>query len=442
MSDRHRVVIVGGGFGGVFAARWLKRHDVDILLIDKTNHHLFQPLLYQVATAIISEGVIAPPLRWLFRKHENIKVALAEATSIDLDGRQVECVRSDGVSVSFAYDSLIVAAGAGSSYFGHDEFAPYAHTMKTVDDALNLRRRIFSAYELAELEEDPQKRAALMTFVVVGGGPTGVEVAGQLAELAHRALRKDFRSIDPADARVLLYNHGGEILATFGDRLSEKATKALTGKGVVVNANRSVVDVDAAGVCVEGPDGMERVAARTVVWAAGVEASPLSRQLGDATGADVDRSGRVSVQPDCTLPGRPEVFVIGDAMSLDGMPGVAEVAMQQGIYAARTIKRRVKGKKVLGPFKYRDLGSMATIGKAHAVVSVKGIRLSGRLGLFVWACAHLVFLTGFRNRIRAFASWVYSFGRSGRGERTMTMQSLPESDAYADAVRERQYDEA
>lgn len=438
-------MIVGGGFGGLFAARVLRRAAVGVTLIDRTNHHLFQPLLYQVATGILSAGAIAPPLRHLLRKHENTRVELAEVTGFNLEDRTVHARRLDSAALAFPYDSLIVAAGAGSSYFGHDEFAKHAPGMKTIDDALNLRRRLFSAFELAESESDRGLQQALMTFVVVGGGPTGVEVSGQIAELSRRTLVGEFRAIDPATASVLLFQGREEILATFGDRLSGKATAALERKGVRVHTRSHVVGVDALGVDVETPDGKKRIPARTVVWAAGVQASPLGRMLADATGAEVDRAGRVAVQPDCTLPGHPEVFAIGDMMSLDHLPGVAEVAMQQGIYAARTIKRRAEGKSPLGPFRYRDLGSMAVIGRGHAVVSFKGMRLSGRLGFLIWMMVHLFFLTGFRNRVRAFFSWMNSFIRKGRAERTITTHAvageaffLEQSSAVADAASSRE----
>jgi len=431
-SDRHRVVVVGGGFGGLFAARALGRAPVDVMLIDRTNHHLFQPLLYQVSTGVLSAGSIAPPLRHLLRKHKGTQVELAEVTGFDLEERTVQARRLDTTPLTFPYDTIIVSGGAGTSYFGHDEFAEHAPGMKTIDDALNLRRRIFSAFELAESESDPELKQAWMTFVVVGGGPTGVEIAGQIAELARRTLAGEFRTIDPAAATVLLFEGDDEILAKFGDRLSGRATTALEEKGVRVHPGTHVGGVDAHGVDVKTPDGEKRIPARTVVWGAGVQASPLARMLGEATGAEVDRAGRVAVAPDCTLPGHPEVFAIGDMMTLDRLPGVAEVAMQQGVYAARTIKRRVEGKGQLGPFRYRDLGSMAMIGKGHAVVSFKGIRLSGRLRFLTWMMVHLLFLTGFRNRVRAFFSWTNSFIRKGRAERTITTHAVSGVAFYTD----------
>ena len=431
-SGRHRVVVVGGGFGGLTAVRVMKRVPVDITLVDRTNHHLFQPLLYQVATGMLSEGTVAPALRDVLRDHPNVEVLLAEVRDFDLEGREVEAVRPDGRTIRFGYDSLVVAAGASSSYFGHDEFSVYAPPMKTIDDALNMRRRIFGAFEMAEVEDDPDERKAWMTFVVVGGGPTGVEVVGQIGELARRTLQKaNFGKIDPADARILLYDGGKEILAHFGDQLADLATEALEGLGVEVRTGTRVTGIDAHGVDVEGPDGDERVEARTVVWAAGVQASPLGARLGELVGQPADRSGRVPVEPDCTLKGHPEVFVIGDMMSLENLPGVVEVAMQQGIYVARTIKRRLNGHEPLGPFHYRDLGSIATIGKGKAVMSMRGMRLHGRPAFWAWLVIHLAFLTGMRNRLRAAGSWLSSFVGRSRGERTFTVHSVRSDRIYS-----------
>ncbi len=423
----HRVVIVGGGFGGLYAARFLRRAPVDITLVDRTNHHLFQPLLYQVAAGILSEGDIAPPLRGLFRRQKHVRVELAEVTDFDLDGRTVLARRPDGEPRTLPYDSLIVAAGAGSSYFGHDEFAPYALSMKTIDDALNLRRRVFGAFELAEIEPDPEQCRSWLTFVIVGGGPTGVEMAGQIAELSRRTLRRNFRSIDPASASILIVDGGKEVLASFGDRLSAKAAKALEKNGIEIRSQTRVTGVDSEGVVVQGPDGHGRIAARTVVWAAGVEASPLAQRLAEACGAECDRAGRIAVEADCTLRGHPQVFAIGDMMSLDRLPGVVEVAMQQGIYVGRTIGRRLRGKAPLQPFRYRDLGSLAVIGRGHAVVSFRGVRFGGRLGFVVWLLVHIAFLTGFFNRVRAFFHWSYSLATGARAERTMTVHSVSDN---------------
>ncbi len=422
-SDSHRVVIVGGGFGGLFAARGLRRAPVRVTLVDRHNHHLFQPLLYQVATGILSEGEIAPPIRNVLRRQKNLEVELAAVTSFDLEARTVTATRVDGRFIEIPYDSLIVAAGAGGSYFGHDEFSRWAPGMKTINDALELRGRIFGAFEMAELEQDPEQRAAWLTFVVVGGGPTGVEVAGQIAELSRRVLTNDFRQIDSRDARILLFDGGKAVLATFGDRLSGKAARGLERLGVELHMSSIVTSVDRDGVVIKSGDEERRIAAHTKVWAAGVEASPLARLLGEATGAEVDRDGRVGVLPDCTLPGHPEVFAIGDMMSLDQLPGVAEVAMQQGLHASSTIKRRLRGEESK-PFHYRDLGSMATISRFRAVVSFKGIRLSGFLGWMAWLFVHLAFLTGFKNRLTTIPRWAFTFIGNGRPERTITMQQV------------------
>jgi NADH dehydrogenase len=420
----HQVVIVGGGFGGLFATRFLRRSPVEVTLVDRVNHHLFQPLLYQVATGILSEGEIAPPIRHVVRHQRNVEVELAEVTSFDLEGRTVIAIRPDGEPYTIPYDSLIVGAGAGQSYFGHDEFSRWAPGMKTIDDALEIRGRILGAFEMAVLEEDPENRREWLTFVVVGGGPTGVEIAGQIAELSRRVLPKDFHRIDSHTARVLLFDGGKEILAGFGDRLSSKAARELGHLGVEIHTGSIVTNVDRHGVDVKGPDGeVQRVNARTKIWAAGVQASPLARMLAEATGAACDRAGRVAVQPDCSLPGHPEVFAIGDMAGLDGLPGVAEVAMQQGIHASRTIKRRLSGQRPT-PFRYRDLGSMATVSRFRAVVSFKGIRVAGFVGWLMWLFVHLAFLTGFRNRFVTILGWTLTFIGQGRSERTLTLQQV------------------
>ena len=422
-GDTHRVVVVGGCFGGLFAARTLKRAPVEVTLIDRVNHHLFQPLLYQVATGILSEGEVAPAIRSVLRRQHNLEVELAEVHGFDLDRRTLTAMRPDGPDLEFPYDSLIVAAGAGQSYFGHDEFSRWAPGMKTINDALELRGRILGAFELAELEQDPEKRDEWLTFVVVGGGPTGVEVAGQIAELSRRVLGDDFRKIDPRNARVLLFDGGEEVLAGFGDRLSAKAAKGLERLGVEIHTSSIVSDVDRNGVMVKSGDEERRIPARTKVWAAGVQASPLASMLGEASGASSDRAGRLEVLPDCTLPGHPEVFAIGDMVALDGLPGVAEVAMQQGIHASSTIKRRL-AEKDTKPFRYRDLGSMATISRFNAVVSFKGIRLSGFLGWLVWLFVHIAFLTGFKNRFATVLHWAVTFIGNSRPQRTITMQQI------------------
>lgn len=424
-APAHRVVIVGGGFGGLFAAKFLRRAPVQVTLIDRTNHHTFQPLLYQLATGILSEGAIAPALREVLRKHRNIRVELADVTGFDLQARTVTAVRPLGSALTIPYDSLIVAAGATGSYFGHDEFARFAPGVKTVDDALELRGRIFGAFEMAEIEENPDARRAWLTFAVIGAGPTGVEMAGQIAELSRRSLKQNFRRIDPAGARVLLFDAGEAPLPTFGDKLSAKATSQIERTGVQLRMRSSVTDVRPDAIVVQGPDGEERVACHTKVWSAGVQASPLGELLVEGTGAETDRAGRVQVLGDCTLPGHPEVFVVGDMMALNGLPGVAEVAMQSGIHAARAIKRRAQGEDAgAKPFHYRDLGSMATISRFRAIVSFKGIKVGGFIGWLMWAFVHLTFLTGFKNRWITLFKWLTAFIGSARDERTITMQQV------------------
>jgi NADH dehydrogenase len=423
-GSAHRVVIVGGGFGGLFAAKFLRRVPVEVTLIDRTNHHTFQPLLYQLATGILSEGAVAPPLREVLRKHRNLRVELADVTSIDLQSRTLTAAKPLGPALSVPYDSLIVAAGATGSYFGHDEFSRFAPGMKTVDDALELRSRIFGAFEMAELEEDPEARRTWLTFAVIGAGPTGVEMAGQIAELSRRSLKRNFRRIDPASARVLLFDGGEEPLATFGEELCAKATKEIERTGVELRMKSRVSDVKPDAIVVRGPDGEQRVPCHTKVWSAGVQASPLARMLAEATGAQTDRAGHVEVLPDCTLPGHPEVFVVGDMMSLNRLPGVAEVAMQSGIHAARTIKRRLKGDERSKPFTYRDLGSMATIARFRAIVSFRGIKVGGFIGWLMWAFVHLTFLTGFKNRWIALFKWLGSFVGASRDERTITWHQV------------------
>src|SRR5262244_3271241 len=348
----YRVVIVGAGFGGLFAARFLKRAPVEITLVDRTNHHLFQPLLYQVATGILPPGSVTAPTREVLRKHVNTKVELGDVVDVDLLEKTVAVVRPDGRRAALPYDSLVIAAGVGQSYFGHDEFAEWAPGMKTLADALDQRARIFGAFEMAELEDDPEIRRAWLTFAVVGGGPTGVEIAGQIAELSRRSLKHEFRRFDSGEVRVLLFEGGPEILATFGDNLSRKATNELEKIGVEIHLNSLVTHMDASGVDVKGADGsMQHFPSKTKIWAAGVSASPLAKMLADASGARCDRVGRVKVEPDCSLPGHPEVFVVGDMMNCNDLPGVAEVALQSGLHAAHVIRARVRNEAEPAPWR-------------------------------------------------------------------------------------------
>lgn len=420
----HHVVIVGSGFGGLFTTKALARDPVRVTLVASTGHHLFQPLLYQVATGVLSEGEVAPATREILRRQRNARVLLGTVTEIDL-AEGVVTSASPGGTVRIPYDSLVVAAGAGQSYFGNDHFARHAPGMKSIDDALELRGRIFGAFELAELSTDPDEIDQLLTFVVVGAGPTGVEMAGQIAELAHRALRGNFRHIDPSTARVILVDAVPTVLGTFGGDLPRKAAQRLREIGVELCLGQKVVDVDAQGVELEGPDGSRsRIPTRCTVWAAGVSASPLAAQLAEQTGASTDRAGRVAVEPDLTLPGRPEVFVIGDMMALDGLPGVAQVAMQGARHAADQIRRRLTGEPTGQPFRYHDKGSMATVSRFSAVAEVGRWRVAGFTAWLAWLAIHLVYLIGFKNRITTLLHWAVSFLGRGRSERTATLQQV------------------
>jgi len=424
--------VIGSGFGGLFTTQALKRADVDVTLIAETTHHLFQPLLYQVATGILSEGEIAPSTREILRRQRNTRVQLGEVTDIDLAGRTVTSTVLDQTSVT-AYDSLVVAAGAGQSYFGNDHFARFAPGMKSIDDALELRGRIFGSFELAELVEDEAQRTRLMTFVVVGAGPTGVEMAGQIAELAHRTLRHEFRRIDPRQARVILLDAAPSVLGSFGDRLGAKAVARLDRIGVEVQLGAKVVGVDGTGIEVEDAHGRRRIESVCKVWAAGVSASPLGALLAEQSGAGLDRAGRIEVLPDLTLPGHPEVFAVGDMIALDGLPGVAQVAIQGGRYVARQIEARLAGKSdeagLAGngggpPFEYHDKGSMATISRFSAVASIGRFRLSGFTAWLMWLAVHLVYIIGFKNRLTTLLHWAVSFVGRGRSERTVTQQQI------------------
>jgi NADH:ubiquinone reductase (H+-translocating) len=421
---RHHVVIVGSGFGGLFAAKRLKRANVDVTLISKTTYHLFQPLLYQVATGILSEGEIAPATREVLARNRNVKVLVGDVTGIDLSAHTVtsEVV---GYTTVTHYDSLIVAAGASTGYFGHDEFATFAPGLKSIDDALELRGRILGAFELAELEQDETLRSEWLTFAVVGAGPTGVEMAGQISELAHRALPKQFRDIDTRTARIVLVDALGMVLGTFGTKLSAGAVTQLQKLGVDVWLEEKVVMANERGLTVEDTSGKQtHIPARTIVWAAGVVGSPLANSLAAQSGAEMDRGNRVKVQPDCSLPGHPEVFVIGDMMSLNDYPGVAQVAMQQGKYVADQIKRSVLGKAPQQPFHYFDKGSMATISRFRAVASIGKLRFGGLLAWLLWLVIHVMYLVGFKNRFTTVLHWAISFLGRGRSQRTTTGQQI------------------
>ena len=421
----HRVVIVGGGFGGLFAAKMLRRARVQITLVDRSANHLFQPLLYQFATGVLNEGQIAPPLRQVLARHRNVRVVMAEVTGFDLSRRAVLATAPDGEHVELPYDSLIVAAGARTSYFGHDELARHSTSMKTIDEAREIRHRVFGAFETAELLTDARQRQAWLTFAVVGAGPTGVELAGQLRELATRTLRDEFSSIDPTHCRVLLFDGGPEPLATFGEDLSSHAVRTLQRLGVELRMNAIVTTIDGEGLTARSADGRtDRLETHTVIWTGGVQASPLARCLAEASGAEVDRHGRVKVLPDCTVPGHPEVFCAGDMASLNNLPGLAEVAMQTGMYAARTIQHRLKGRSSDRPFRYIDLGSMAYLSRGHALAEFHGVKASGLPGWLLWLTVHITFLTGFRNRFSALFTWVTAFGGRARPQRALALQDI------------------
>jgi NADH dehydrogenase len=419
----HRVVIVGGGFGGLAAAKALRRVPVDVIVVDRQAHHLFQPLLYQVATGVLSEGNVAPPLRDVLRHQRNAQVVLAEVRAVDLERRTVTCRLLDR-TFEVAYDSLILAAGSAQSYFGREDFAADAPGMKTIDDALEVRGRIFGAFEVAELEEDPERRSAWLTFVVVGAGPTGVEMAGQIAELSRYSLPSNFRRIDTAAARIVLLDAAPRILSTFDERLSRRAASKLERMGVEIKAGTRVTGMDAAGVELTTNGVVERLAAMTKIWSAGVRASSLGETLAAQAAVEPTRNGRVPVEVDCTLPGHPEVFVVGDLMSLDGLPGLAEVAMQSGRHAAAEIRRRLDGVAEPRPFRYRDLGSLAAVSRYYAVGERKGVRVWGFAGWLLWLVVHLAFLTGFKNRVSALFHWMISFFGRSRAERTITAQQV------------------
>ena len=411
MSEPH-VVVIGGGFAGLSASRVLRNRDCRVTLLDRRNHHVFQPLLYQVATATLSPGDIAAPIRWILRRARNVRVLLAEVTRIDVASRQVQL--SDGEKIS--YDFLIVGSGSSHTYFGHDEWESHAQGLKTLEDALEVRRRLLLAFERAEREADPARQRELLTFVLVGGGPTGVELAGTLAEIARQTLRDEFRSIDTSAARIVLVEAGPTILATFPDSLRTAAREALTRLRVEVRENVAVTGIDAHGVWL----GAERLAAGTVLWAAGVAASPLLRTLG----APLDRVGRVIVEPDLSIPGHPEVFVVGDAAVFSyqtgqPLPGVAQVAMQQAAHAARNILSTLAGRPRT-PFTYHDFGNMAIIGRRSAIADLRGWRFSGTIAWLMWLFLHIFKLIGFRNRVSVMLQWALAYVTFQRSVRLIT----------------------
>ncbi|HUC12546.1 MAG TPA: NAD(P)/FAD-dependent oxidoreductase [Stellaceae bacterium] len=408
-SGRQRIVVIGAGFGGLTAAEHLARVNAEVIVIDRRNHHLFQPLLYQVATAALSPADIAGPIRGILGPKQNTRVILGTVTGIDVAGR---AVLLSGRRI--AYDQLVIATGARDSYFGHDEWARFAMPLKNIEEATAMRRRILVAFEHAEDSDDEAERRRLLTFVIIGGGPTGVELAGALAELAKAALARDFRRIDPTTSRIVLVEAGPRLLASFPPQLSAVAAKALQGLGVEVRLGVGVTNCDAEGAVL----GDERIESRTLIWAAGVAASAAADWLGVKPG----HGGRVPVGSDLTLPGHPEIFVVGDTAEIAGMPlpGVAPVAKQQGAYVARVIRSRLTGTQPPEPFRYRNYGNLATIGRKQAVVDLGWMRLTGRIAWLIWTAAHIYYLIGFRNRMAIAIDWLWSYLTYQRGARLIT----------------------
>lgn len=417
---RH-VLVIGGGFAGLRVAQGLRRSPVRVTVVDRTNHHCFQPLLYQVATGSLSPGEIAPPLRWVLRRQANATVQLATVEHVDLEARRVRGTGIDGVEWTSDFDHLVVATGARHSYFGNDEWERHAPGLKSIADALELRHRIFGAFERADVARHDEDRRRLLTFVVVGAGPTGVELAGQVIEIARRTLRSEYRRFDPADARVVLVDAAPRVLGGFDEQLSERAERALADMGIELRLDAPVAGVDERGVQLAD----DRIEAGTVVWAAGVEGSPLGAQVAAAAGIDLERGGRVPVGEDFGIAGFPHVRVIGD-LAATGLPGVAPVAMQQGAWVARSIDAFERRRDQPKPFRYRDRGSMATIGYRRAVAHVGSLRLGGTLAWLAWLFVHLMYVVGFANRVLVLVRWMSSYVARGRGERVLVPSVDPE----------------
>jgi NADH dehydrogenase len=425
--QRHRVVVVGGGFGGLNAVRALEHADADVTVVDRTNHHLFQPLLYQVAAGILPPGLIAPALRSVIKKQSNARALLADVRDLDLDRRVVHADGPDGRPIELSYDTLVVAAGATHSYFGRDEFAEFAPGMKTIEDARYLRDQILLAFEMAELATDPQERAEWLTFVVIGAGPTGVELVGQVAELAHSVLPRDYRSINTREARILLLEGAPSVLPPFASKLQSYTHRRLEKMGVEIRTGTLATGMGERSVTIKGPDGEETIPTRTRIWAAGVAASPLAAMLARSTGAETDRAGRIVVNPDCSLPGHPEVFAIGDMVSLNKLPGVAQPAIQEGKYVGKLIEARLAGDQHVEPFKYFDKGSMATIGYKAAVADAFGLKVTGFLAYLMWGFIHVLYLIGWGNRIGTIYTWLRALVfTKNRGHRIITFEQAHE----------------
>jgi len=422
VAGRHRVVIIGGGFGGLSAARRLKHVPADVTLIDRRNYHLFQPLLYQVATGALSPANVAYPLRNILKKNRNTRVLLAEATRIDTANRRV--ILSDG---AIEYDTLVIAAGSSHQYFGHQEWEEFAPGLKNIDDATDVRRRILLAFETAERETDPEKVRAMLTFVIVGGGPTGAELAGALGEIANDTLRGDFRSIDPSKAQIVLVEGADRVLPTYPPKLSESARTMLERLGVKVRTSSMVTNVCRDSVTVREGERTETIPTRTVLWAAGVLGSPLGRMLAHDAGAQLDKSGRVLVEPDLTVPGHPEIFLIGDLANFSHqtgapLPGVAQPAIQEGSYVAKTIAARLR-EKTIKPFRYHDRGNLAVLGRGAAVADLNWLRLAGFPAWLIWIFIHLLYIVEFQNRLLIFIQWGFFYFTYDRAARLITGKS-------------------
>jgi NADH dehydrogenase len=421
MEQRHRVVILGGGFGGLNAAQKLKRAPVDVTLIDRRNFHLFQPLLYQVATGSLSPGEIAAPLRGVLSRQKNTQVLLGEAADIELDAKRV--ILRDGAA--FPYDSLIVSTGSQTSYYGNDDWRQWAPSLKSVEEATAIRHKILYAFECAERSNNEEDARAWLTFVIVGAGATGMELSGALAEIANETLKNDFRHINTREARILLMEGGPRVLSAFPEDLSAKAEKLVSDLGVEVTKNVMVTCIDADGVTYKSGDESKRLPAKTVLWAGGVTSNEFGRKLSERTRADTDRSGRIKVNPDLTIPGYPDIFIVGDlALSVgeDGkpLPGVAQVAIQGGAYAAKTVRARLEGKKDTKPFRYFNKGDMAVIGRAAAVANIFGLHLAGLFAWLTWLFVHLIYIVEFQSRVLVFVQWGFEYLTFSRGARLIT----------------------
>ena len=428
MEQRHRVVILGGGFGGLNAAQKMKRARVDVTLIDRRNFHLFQPLMYQVATGSLSPGEIAAPLRGVLSRQKNTQVLLGEAADIDPDAKRV--ILRDGAA--FPYDSLIVATGSKTSYYGNDEWREWAPSLKSVEEATAIRHKILYAFECAERAETEEEARAWLTFVIVGAGATGMELAGALAEIANETLKNDFRRINPQEARILLMEGGPRVLPAFPEDLSTKGEKLVSKLGVEVKKNVMVTCIDADGVTYKFGDELKSLAAKTVLWAGGVIATEFGKKLAERTRAETDRIGRIKVNPDLTVPGFPDIFIVGDLMlSLDEdgkpLPGVAQVAIQGGAYAAKVIRGRLEGKKDVKPFRYFDKGNMAVIGRAAAVADIFGVHLAGLFAWLTWLFVHLIYIVEFQNRVLVFVQWGFEYLTFSRGARLITGDAATDS---------------